>query len=118
VRGSPHIETHFVELQKTFEYLGFAVSTDMNSVLRALHKTPDGTKIGSREDYFDPRYPADEMVAEPVSTHVNNVRNIAPECGIATALQERGGLIRLSPMRTRIARTIPSTRSTPISFRT
>ena len=55
VRGSPHIETHFVELQKTFEYLGFDVSTDMNAILWALHKTADGTEIGSREDYFDPR---------------------------------------------------------------
>ncbi|MFN0197133.1 MAG: hypothetical protein ACKVT0_10320 [Planctomycetaceae bacterium] len=55
VRGSPHIETHFVELQKTFEYLGFAVSTDENAILWALHKTADGTEIGSREDYFDTR---------------------------------------------------------------
>jgi hypothetical protein len=55
VRGSPHIEMHFVELQKTFEYLGFDVSTDMNAILWALHKTADGTEIGSRGDYFDPR---------------------------------------------------------------
>ena len=55
VRGSPHIETHFNELQKTFEYLGFNVSTDMNAILWALHKMADGTEIGSREDYFDPR---------------------------------------------------------------
>lgn len=54
VRGSPHIETHFIELQKTFEYLGFEVSTDVNAILWALHKTADGTEIGSREDYFGP----------------------------------------------------------------
>jgi hypothetical protein len=55
VRASPHIDTHFAELQKTFEYLGFDVSTDMNAILWALHKTADGTEIGSREYYFDPR---------------------------------------------------------------
>lgn len=55
VRGLPHIETHFVELQKTFDYLGFDVSTDMNATLWALHKTADGTERGSRKDYFDPR---------------------------------------------------------------
>jgi hypothetical protein len=55
VRDSPQIEMHFLELQKTFEYLGFDVSTDMNAILWALHKTADGTEIGSREDYFDPR---------------------------------------------------------------
>jgi hypothetical protein len=54
VRGSPHIESHFVELQKTFEHLGFDVATDMNAALWALHKTADGTVIGSREDYFYP----------------------------------------------------------------
>lgn len=53
VRGAPHIEKHFVELQKTVEYLGFDVSTDMNAVLWSLHKTADGTEIGSRETYFD-----------------------------------------------------------------
>jgi len=55
VRGSPRIETHFVELHKTFEHLGFDVSTDMDAILWALHKTSDGTEIGSRENYFDPR---------------------------------------------------------------
>lgn len=55
VRGSPHIDTHFTELQKTFAYLGFDVSTDMNAILWALHKTADGTEIGTREDYFGPR---------------------------------------------------------------
>lgn len=43
VRGSPHIEKHFNELQKTFEHLGFDVSTDMNAVLWALDKAADGT---------------------------------------------------------------------------
>jgi hypothetical protein len=38
VRGSPRIEMHFVELQKTFEHLGFDVSTDMNAISWALHK--------------------------------------------------------------------------------
>jgi hypothetical protein len=55
VRGSPRIETHFVELQKTFEYLGFDVSTDMNAIVGGLQRMADGTEIGSREDYFDPR---------------------------------------------------------------
>ncbi len=55
VRGSPHIEAHFVELQKSFEHLGFELSTDMDAVLWALHRTADGTEIGLREDYFDPR---------------------------------------------------------------
>jgi hypothetical protein len=50
VRGSPHIETHFIELQKTFEYLGFEVSTEVDAILWALHKTADRTEIGSRED--------------------------------------------------------------------
>jgi hypothetical protein len=54
VRGSPHIEQHFAELQKTFEYLGFTVATDMSAVLWALHKTADGTEIGSREFFFGP----------------------------------------------------------------
>ena len=52
VRGSPHIEKHFAQLQKTFELMGFAVTTDMNAILWALHKTADGTEIGSREEYF------------------------------------------------------------------
>ncbi len=55
VRGSPQIAKHFVELQNTFEYLGFDVATDMNAIVWALHKTADGTEIGSREDYFGPR---------------------------------------------------------------
>lgn len=52
VRGSPHIEKHFAQLQKTFESMGFAVTTDMDAILWALHKTADGTEIGSREEYF------------------------------------------------------------------
>ncbi len=52
VRGSPHIEEHFAKLQKTFEVMGFTVTTEMDSILWALHKTADGSKIGSREDYF------------------------------------------------------------------
>ncbi|WP_145248749.1 hypothetical protein [Aeoliella mucimassa] len=55
VRGAPQIEKHFVELHKTFEHLGFNVSTEMNATLWALHKEADGTEVGSREDYFDPR---------------------------------------------------------------
>jgi len=54
VRTSPRIEPHFVELQKTFEHMGFEVSTDMTAVLWGLHKMADGTEIGSREDFFDP----------------------------------------------------------------
>ena len=52
VRGSPHIEKHFAQLEKVFEVMGFAVTTDMDALLWALHKTADGTEIGSREDYF------------------------------------------------------------------
>ena len=49
------IEKHFEEMQKTFEYLGFDVSTEMDASTWALHKSADGTEIGSREDYFEPR---------------------------------------------------------------
>lgn len=52
VRGSPRIEKHFAQLQKTFELMGFEVTKDMDGYLWALHKTADGTEIGSRDDYF------------------------------------------------------------------
>lgn len=45
VRGSPRIEKHFLELQKTFELMGFTVTTDMKSYSWALHKMADGTVI-------------------------------------------------------------------------
>jgi len=32
--------------------MGFAVTTDMDAMLWALHKTADGTEIGSRDEYF------------------------------------------------------------------
>lgn len=50
VRGLPHSEEHFVELQKTFEYMGFAVATKMKALLWAPHKWADGTVIGSRDE--------------------------------------------------------------------
>jgi hypothetical protein len=53
VRGSPRIEQHFKELQKTLELMDFDVTTDMLGYLWALHKRADGIEIGSREDYFD-----------------------------------------------------------------
>ena len=52
VRGSPRIEKHFAQLQKTFELKGFAVKKDMDAILWALHKTADGTEIGSRDEHF------------------------------------------------------------------
>lgn len=55
VRGSPRIEKHFVELQKSFKYLGFDVSTETEAMLWGVHKAADGTELGSSEQYFDPR---------------------------------------------------------------
>ncbi len=55
VRGSPRIEKHFQEIQKALELLDFDVTTDMVSHFWALHKMADGTEIGSRDDYFEPR---------------------------------------------------------------
>ncbi len=52
VRESPRIGKHFTQLQKTFALMGFDVTTDMDGYLWALHKTADGTEIGSRHDYF------------------------------------------------------------------
>lgn len=52
VRESPRIEKHFVQLKKTFELMGFTVTTEMDGLLWALHKTAGGTELGSRDDYF------------------------------------------------------------------
>lgn len=47
VRGSPRIEKHFLELQKTFKLMGFNVTNDMKSYFMALHKMADGTAYKS-----------------------------------------------------------------------
>ena len=48
VRGSPRIEEHFVNLQKTLRVFGFDVVTDVDSQM-ALHKREDGTVIDGME---------------------------------------------------------------------
>ncbi|MBL8879116.1 MAG: hypothetical protein JNG88_08355 [Phycisphaerales bacterium] len=42
VRGSPLIEKHFKEIEADLRYLGFEISTEMESPYWAIHKTASG----------------------------------------------------------------------------
>ena len=55
VRGSPRIEPHFIELEKTLNVFGFDVITDASAML-ALDKHPDGSWIKPPDTRLVGRY--------------------------------------------------------------